>query len=290
MSGFTQPDCTVHPGVGAAAPCTRCRHPFCAACLTEHQGYRLCVSCYAVATGTLRSALPEQRTDFRGTGRVDLGRWISAGWYLLLAQVGPWMLTTLLVAVVSLVTCMVTAPALSCGMYQMAFRQIRGERIAPEQVFGGFRRFGSSFCLGLLLAAPILPCYGFVLFNFFQVMQKMQVREPSMTELMTLGFLMQMGYLVMFVIGLLLMSATFFAYPRLAAVPLGPIAALSASWQVVRRNFMKFLWTAFVLLILQGLGAAAFYIGIFFTVPLTVLAWAQAYVDHFGLQDAQLEG
>jgi hypothetical protein len=280
------PQCTVHPGVAAATPCARCRRPYCAACLITRQGQPLCLACHHALTGTPPPALLEQRTDIRGTGRVELGRWVSAGWQLLLAEVGPWMLAALLSMVVSLATCLLTAPALSCGLFHMALRQISGRRIAADQVFWGFRRFGSAFVLSLLLGLPMVPVYAYVLYTLFSVWF---VPKPDTELFMRVALTATAGYGFLFVYAMLITTVAFFAYPREAAVRVGPLGTLSQSWQVVRRNFWMFLLAAFVLMIIQSLGASVFYVGILFTLPLSVLAWAQAYVDHFGLEDAELD-
>jgi hypothetical protein len=285
MSQPFTPHCAVHPGLPATGACTHCQRFFCSVCLAEQGEASLCVSCQYALSQAGRSKLPEQRTDFRGTGRVDLGRWIGAGWQLLSANLGAWLLASLLVQAIGAVTCMVAYPALMCGLYHMALRQIRGERIAADQVFWGFRRFWPALGFGLLFSVPVFPVYGLMAARIFPLFA---IKNPPLEQAMEIWFLALAGYGFLFLYLLLAWTVSFFAHARLTATAVGPIHAITDSWQVVRRNFWMYVLTAFVFMLIQGLAGQVVCIGTLFAIPLTTLASAQAYVDHFGLDDANL--
>src|SRR5437762_13555352 len=76
--------CTYHPGVEASGACARCGQPFCDACLVEILGQRFCGPCRDMRLAEMQAPLRMQgAATFAGTGKVDIGRWLTGGWQII---------------------------------------------------------------------------------------------------------------------------------------------------------------------------------------------------------------
>jgi uncharacterized membrane protein len=237
-------------------------------------------------TQGFRSAI--QPAVFAGTGNVDIGRWLSAGWAMVSADLGTWILAALLMIVLTIVTCGLGGPAMACGLYLIAFRKLAGRPAAATDVTLGFGRFLNALGVAFLLGIPtflVVAVREGVQFAM-QLGMRTSNGEPNMG---------MMGLLVVFMLGMQILqwiagsaAATvgFFSVAHVAARNAGPIEAIRESWTVVRRNPWMFLLTAILFQIISGAGVIALCVGILVTVPLIAAATAQAYVDHFGLDDA----
>lgn len=291
-----QPICINHPGIPATAACARCGQPYCDSCLVEFLGSRYCGPCrnlrlvetQGAAYQTGFPGFASAQAIYAGTGRVDISRWISQGWNLLFAEVGTWVLATLIFILLGALSCGLAMPALLCGMYLMAFRQIRGERIALDQLFGGFTRFANALGLGLLVTVPVLIMVGVGYGNFIRVALEAGPNNTSSTGALSALIFLYALYPLTGLVYLLFYTVAFFSYPRIAATNVSPIGAISESWEVVKRNPGMFLLLVFVLGLIYVAGGSVCQILLLFALPLIVLAVAQGYVDHFGLIDAEL--
>lgn len=293
MQSYPRP-CVIHPSVTASAACARCMQPYCDNCLVEFLGARYCGPCRnlklaetqgsAYLTGY--SGFPAGRPIYEGTGRVDVTRWLTRGWEMLFAETGTWVLATLITMLLGTLSCGLVMPALLCGMHMMALRQVRGERPALDHLFGGFRRFGSALLLMLIPGLPVTLLFGLAYGNLIWAAMSSPSSESS--RAMTAMLLFYAAYPVMALINLAFYTIGFFASTRIAAVGGSPLAALSDSWQVVQRNRWGFLGLVVLLGLIYMLGGSFCAVLLLFVLPLLVLTGAQAYVDHFGLDDAEL--
>jgi uncharacterized membrane protein len=242
-------------------------------------------------TQGVRSAV--QPAVFAETGTVDIGRWLTAGWTMVSADLGTWMLATLLMLVLTFATCGLGGPAMLCGLYLLAFRKQAGRPVVATDVTLGFRRFLNAFLAYLLLMLPSLILTGVqqVLQMMLQVMVSTSGggREPNFGLVGLLMVVSLGGSLVNMVVGYATYTVGFFTLPLVAARNIGPVEAISQSWAVVRRNPWMFLLTTILFQLIMPLGFVALCVGVLVTVPLVVASTAQAYTDHFGLDDAALD-
>jgi uncharacterized membrane protein len=163
-------------------------------------------------------------------------------------------------------------------MYMMAFRKMTYGTVEVGNVFDGFKRFLNAF-LFLLIFFVISYAVGFGIQMGTSVVQFI---DPGNQSLAIVSLLIQFG--ISIPVQGLLRGLTFFALPHIAARNANPIEALSASWEVVRRNFLMFCLAGLAFEFIGQAGVLAFCLGIFVTYPLIVAASAQAYADHYGIE------
>ncbi|MCH8195951.1 MAG: hypothetical protein IIB12_07725 [Chloroflexi bacterium] len=84
--------------------------------------------------------------------------------------------------------------------------------------------------------------------------------------------------------GVVLSGVIFFMFAHIAARNANPLEALSASWEVVRRNFVMFCWVGLVYGLISSAGSLVCGVGLLVTYPLIIAAHAKAYADHFGIE------
>jgi len=141
------------------------------------------------------------------------------------------------------------------GLYNAAFKQLRGEQIAVGDLFSGGRYFGRMF--GALLLVLIAFYIG----------------------------------LIFFVIpGLIIYGFVFLTFPMIVEGGKGTIDAIKASIEVVKRDWIMFTLFAVVLYLLAASGAFLCGIPALATMPLLFLGHALAYRDLVGVPGAQAQG
>jgi hypothetical protein len=280
--------CRNHPGVPATAACARCSGLFCDNCLAELLGARYCLPCRQARLVEAQGfSVAAPGGGLLGTGRVELGRWFSRGWGLISASTGTWILATLLGGLVGLATCGIGAAAVQCGLILMAYRQLAGLPVAAGDVMLGFRRFLYALLTALLLGIPAAVINGIQ--QGIATAAELGAGDGSGgAALVLLPLSLMLGGLSI-VVGITMQTVGLFALPAVAARNVDPIAAISGSVQVVRRNPVMFALAAVSIHLVGVLGAVACCVGLLLTLPLSAATLACAYVDHYGLQDARLE-
>jgi hypothetical protein len=215
---------------------------------------------------------------YSGTGTVDMGRWLGAGWNIISQDLVTWGVAMLLVGVIGVFSCYVCLGPLMVGMYMMAFRKMTFGTVEVGNVFDGFKRFLNAF-LFLLVFFVISYAIGFGLQLSTSALRFV---DPQNQSLALVAVLIQLG--ISIPVQGLLRGLTFFALPHIAARNANPIEALTASWEVVRRNFLMFCVAGLAFEIIGQAGILALCLGVFVTYPLIVAASSQAYADHFGIE------
>jgi hypothetical protein len=275
--------CVNHPTTETDHTCAQCGRPFCDACLVEILGQRYCGPCRDRRLAEMQGQLtPPQTTapPFAGTGTVDIGRWLTAGWQLIQGDILVFAVASLLYMLIGGLTCGILAGPMTCGMYLMVFRKMAYGRVEIGNVFDGFRRAGWAI-LGFFLLVAISFGVGIVLGLPGTAVQTIGQVQKN-TGLTIVGALL--NQIVSLAGGLVVGGALLFMFPHIAARNSNPIEALSASFQVFRRNWLMFVLTALLFQLIESAGVLALCVGIFVTVPLVMAATAQAYADHFGIE------
>ena len=132
------------------------------------------------------------------------------------------------------------------GLYQTAFKQIRGEKIQVSDIWSG-----GSFTvkiLGANIMIAILTLFGAILCYF-----------PA------------------FVVG----GWLYFTLPLIVKKGLGVFDAMGKSFDLTKKGWFMFTLFAFVVGMISQIGVYACYVGIVFTLPLLYTISAVAYVDCF---------
>jgi uncharacterized membrane protein len=141
---------------------------------------------------------------------------------------------------------MASAAVLMTGMYRMAVNQVRGERIMLGDLFSGLDQ--ALPALGALILTALATMAG-ALFCFFP------------------------AYIVS---GLLML-----ALPIMADQRVGPVDALTRSWQALRHDMWMATLFHIVLGFAAGLGVLLCGVGVVVTMPLLFLGHAIVYRDFF---------
>ncbi|HZF37392.1 MAG TPA: hypothetical protein VE715_01095, partial [Blastocatellia bacterium] len=138
------------------------------------------------------------------------------------------------------------------GIYNAAFKQLRGERIAVGDLFSGGQYFVRI--LGALLLIAIAA---------------------------------NIGAVFCLIPGLIVYGLTFLTYPMIVEGGKGTIDAIKASIEVTKQNWVMFTVFAVALYLLASAGAIACGVGVLATMPLLFLGQALAYRDLVGIPGAQ---
>lgn len=133
------------------------------------------------------------------------------------------------------------------GMFRMACRQVRGERIAIEDLFGvvdviGELMIGSALYTGAVMAVSLV-CF--------------------------------------FLPGLIVHGLLMFTLPLIVDARMTGPAAIAASWNALKANWLKATLFHFVVSLLSGIGFCLCCVGLLFTAPLYTLSIAVLYRDAF---------
>jgi uncharacterized membrane protein len=269
--------CLNHPTVDTSAVCARCAQPYCDSCLVDFMGQRFCGPCRDYRLYELQHP-GGPGAVYSGTGTVDMGRWLGAGWNIISQDLMTWAIAMLLAGVIGLFSCYVCLGPLMCGMSMMAYRKMTYGTVEVGNVFDGFKRFLNAF-LFMLILGVVSYAIGIGIQFGTSMLTLIDRGNQSLT---VVALLMQWG--ISIPVQGLLRGLTFFSLPHIAARNANPIDALTASWEVVRRNPLMFCVAGLVFQIISSAGALALCLGIFVTAPLIVAANAQAYADHFGIE------
>ncbi|MGI5818290.1 MAG: GYF domain-containing protein [Armatimonadota bacterium] len=177
------------------------------------------------------------------------------------------------------VSLMVCFPALHAGFYILALRRFDGEARRTPGFLDGFRYFGRTLALYVLLLLMALPI-GVALVVGVAVLI---VAIPD-----NAGFAIDLTVmtLLFWLAGTLTIAPPvavgFFAVPLMVDRDLGAIDALKQSWAVTRKRYFSFLGMTIVFAVLSGLGWLFCWIGVLLTLPLLPVAQVCVYRDYFG--------
>ena len=141
------------------------------------------------------------------------------------------------------------------GLYNTAFKQLRGEQIAFGDLFSGGQYLGRMLGAGLLI-----------------------------------GIAANIGIVFCLIPGLIVLGLTFLTYPMIVEGGKGTIDAIKASIEVTKKDWVMFTVFAIALVLLAEAGAIACGVGALATLPLLFLGQALAYRDNVGMSGAQAQG
>jgi hypothetical protein len=141
------------------------------------------------------------------------------------------------------------------GLYNAAFKQLRGESISVGDLFSGGPYFAR------MLGALLLIAIGAGIGSIFCLIP-----------------------------GLIVYGMTFLAYPMIVEGGRGAIDAIKDSIEITKRDWIMFTLFAVALYLLASAGVIACGVGVLATMPLLPLTQALAYRDLVGMRGAQRQG
>src|SRR5262249_17272591 len=142
-------------------------------------------------------------------------------------------------------------PWMAGGLYNAAFKQIRGEQISVSDLFSGGPYFLRILGAGLLIGIAA-----------------------------GIGSMLIVG-------GLIVAGLTFLTIPMIVEGGKGIIDAIKESIEITKRDWIMFTLFAIAVSFIASLGIMACGVGVLATAPLAFLAHALAYRDCVGLPGAQ---
>ncbi|MCX6993773.1 MAG: hypothetical protein NT011_11625 [Kiritimatiellaeota bacterium] len=198
-------------------------------------------------------------------GKVDVkfGEWIQQGWELYKANIGVWIVASLLAIVISVATLGILSGPMMAGLVWMALVLVDRKEPKPQMgdVFKGFDYFLQSFLFFLVWGVIMLA-------------------------ISVVSLIPCVGTLVVIVVSIVLHTALMFGLFLIVDKKMEFWPASMLSLNVVKPNFFPFLGLLVVAMLIGHVGAIACGIGVIVTMPIAVCILAVAYRNVFGVQAA----
>ena len=212
---------------------------------------------------------------------------IKAGWELVKPQY--WLFVGMcLVAMLigSAVPAGILLGPMICGLFLAFFKLRRREPIEFGTLFKGFDYFGPSLIATLLHIIPILAIVipGYIFF-YVSVMVSVVAQGNDPNPWAMFGVFGMFGlFIFLVVILVILISIGFtFAYPLIVDRKLAGFDAVKLSFKAAMANFWRLLGMMILTSLLNIVGVALCYVGMFLVFPIYYAAIAVAYEQVFGL-------
>jgi uncharacterized membrane protein len=226
---------------------------FCSKCGAQvGTDVRVCPQCGNVQ-GEAPGAPPVTWTAPVGV-KAQTGRWVSAGWQMVTADLGNYALVSLIFVVVNSVASIVTQGPLQTGFHLYCMKKMYGRRADVGDIFKGFDFFLPAFVAALLIG----------IFVFF-------------------------GVLVCIIPGLVLASMYKFTYLFILDKKMDFWPAMEASHAVVKNDYFGFTMFLIVLGLINLLGVLCCVVGLLVTIPLSVAAITVAYQEIVGFDQRTVD-
>ena len=186
--------------------------------------------------------------------RVESSRWISAGWQLVKADMGNYVLLAVVAAVLSSAVPVVLQGPMTAGMHIFTMKKIAGRRGELNDLFTGF--------------------------NFF---------VPTLVASLLIGLFASIGMLLCIIPGLVVAAMYKFTYLFILDKRMDFWPAMQASHAVVKNDYVGFTLFMLLLALINLLGVLCCIVGVLVTIPLSVAAITVAYQEIVGFEPHTLE-
>ena len=248
-----------------------------------------------------------------GGGSVSGGPWtivgcLSEGWQIYLSNLGGSILFYSVAMIVLLITILipilnpfVAVPVVAGFMYYF-IKLARREPAAIGDLVAGFKRgYGQlllvALFIGFILIIAILPGASVWVFFAFDALDN-GVRLIQDFESGKIGFRVwfertwdllkaadrgiAVGSALMTILPIIALSFLFFSMPLVIDRQMKAIDSIVASARLMKSQFFKVLLFSILIIIFINLGASALLIGVLFTGPIGMSAWAVFYLKNVG--------
>ena len=185
----------------------------------------------------------------RTGGQSDTMRWIGEGWDVVKADLGTFVLMTIVMMLVNGAVPLLLQGATTAGFQAACRKSLRGQKPAVGDLFEGFQFFAST--LGAHIVISILAFIGFV---FFIIPGFVVAAMYNFTFLFIVDKRMDMS------------------------------AAMQASLAVVIQDYVGYTLFLIALILLNIAGLLCLLVGLLVTIPITYAAIAVAYRDVVGFE------
>jgi len=185
-------------------------------------------------------------------GTAQTGRWISAGWDLIKGDWMPFVLITLVFAVVTGCIPLVLNGPLMAGFHIACIRKMMSGKTEVGDLFKAFNRFGPT----------LLACLVVTVFTF-------------------------LGSLLCLIPGFVVAAMYMFTYLFIVDKKLDFWPAMQASHELVKKDYFGFTLFFVALILINVCGILACFLGVLVTLPLTFAAITAAYRDLVGFENQE---
>lgn len=223
---------------------------FCTRCGTQsNSDLQFCPNCGQSLAGSPLSSGMQAPVAWvpPATVNVTAGRWIGAGWELVKADMGTYVLAALIFFVLSGVP--LIQGALIAGFHIYTMKKIMGRRAELGDLFKGF--------------------------NFF---------IPTLVASLLIGAFTFLGTLFCIIPGLVVAASLKFTYLFIVDKRMDFWPAMQASHAVVKQDYFGFTMFLLLAFLVNVLGLLCFVVGLLVTVPLTIAAITVAYKEVVGFE------
>jgi uncharacterized membrane protein len=228
---------------------------FCDRCGTQvNPDQPFCSNCgqsFAGAPAVSGGAPPPLWTPPTGV-QVNASRWIGAGWALVKADMGNYVLATLIFFLLSSVPFI--QGALIAGFHIYTIKKMTGRRTEFGDLFKGF--------------------------NFF---------IPTLVAMLLIGVFTFMGTIFCIIPGLVVAASLKFTYLFIVDKRMDFWPAMQASHAVVKQDYFGFTMFLILAFLVNILGLLCCFVGLLVTFPLTIAAITVAYKETVGFDQRTID-
>jgi uncharacterized membrane protein len=186
--------------------------------------------------------------------KAQTGKWISAGWAMVTADLANFALVALIFAAVNSVASIVTQGPLQVGLHLFCAKKMYNKRAEVGDLFKGFDFFLPSF-----VAALLIGIFAFI------------------------------GFLLCVIPGLVVASMYKFTYLFILDKRMDFWPAMQASHDVVKNDYFGFAMFLLVMGLINILGFLCCIVGLLITIPLSVAAITIAYQEIVGFEQRTVD-
>jgi len=189
------------------------------------------------------------------TGEINISRWITNGWDLVMNDFGNFLLLSfiyivlLTVAFSTWIIGLILAGPLTAGFFYIILNRIRGKEFYIGDIAKGFEVFVAAVLADILISVFI-----------------------------------SIGFAFLIIPGIIISAIYMFAFPLIIEKRMDFWQAMETSRKMVTRNLFELSIFMLVLYIFLFIGVLVFLVGFFVALPIVLAAIAYAYSDLIGLE------
>lgn len=176
---------------------------------------------------------------------ASAGRWLAAGWELVTADLGNYLLISLIFFLLNGVPFI--QGALIAGFHIYTMKKLMRRPVGVGDIFEGFNYF-----IPTLIASILIGIFTFI------------------------------GFLLLIIPGLIVASMYKFTYLFIVDKKMGFWEAMQASHAVVRQDYFGFVMFLVLVFLVNVMGFCCLFVGLLVTVPMTFAAITVAYSEIVG--------
>ena len=226
---------------------------FCHKCGTQvNPGVQFCPNCGEAMTSPLASAVPAAPWVPPAGLKATPGKWIGEGWELVKADMGNYVLISLIFFLLNGVPFI--QGALIAGFHIYTMKKLMGRRAEFADLFTGF--------------------------NYF---------VPTLVASIVIGLFVFAGTLLCVIPGLVVAAMYKFTYLFIVDKRMDFWPAMQASHEIVKRDYVGFTLFLLLLVLVDILGVLCCVVGILVALPVTFAAITVAYKEIVGFEQRTVD-